>query len=279
MVTFFRITLVFLLTLVLLIDSSSAQTRNVQVSPGATTVQTAGITDITVTYHRPGVKGRVIWGELVPYDQIWRTGANNATTIEFSTEVTIAETKIAAGKYALFTIPSREEWTVIINKNPNNWGTDKYNQEEDVLRFKIKPQAAEHQEWMIFTFENLSKNSVDLVLHWEKIKLSFTIAVNTDDLVLQGFKTNLGWQSSLNAASYCLNNNVALEDGKKWVDQSLAVEKNYWNLTLKARYLALDKKNKEAAKTMQEALDLGKKMEPQPWNYSEMEKLLQGWKK
>ncbi len=264
--TFFRIGFVFLLTLILLTNNSPAQTRNVQVSPAATAVQTVGITDITVTYHRPGVKGRVIWGELVPYDQIWRTGANNATTIEFSTEVTVAGTKIAAGKYSLFTIPAREEWTIIINKNTTLSGTDGYKQEEDVVRFKIKPQATEHQEWMMFTFENLSKSSADLVLCWEKMKVAFTINVNTDDLVLKGFKTDLGWQSASRAASYCLDNNVALEDGKKWIDQSLAVERNYWNLTLKARYQALDKNNKAAAETMQEALDLGQKMERKPWN-------------
>lgn len=276
--TFFRIGFVFLLTLILLTNNSPAQTRNVQVSPAATAVQTAGITDITVTYHRPGVKGRVIWGELVPYDQIWRTGANNATTIEFSTEVTVAGTKIAAGKYSLFTIPAREEWTIIINKNTTLSGTDGYKQEEDVVRFKIKPQATEHQEWMMFTFENLSKSSADLVLCWEKMKVAFTINVNTDDLVLKGFKTDLGWQSASRAASYCLDNNVALEDGKKWIDQSLAVERNYWNLTLKARYQALDKNNKAAAETMQEALDLGQKMERKPWNLDAMEKLLKEWK-
>jgi hypothetical protein len=271
--------LVFLFALILLVNSSPAQLKYPQISPGATVVQTAGITDITVTYHRPGVKGRVIWGELVPYDQVWRTGANNATTIQFSTEVTIAGTKIAAGKYSLFTIPSREEWTVVINKNPETWGAYNYKQEEDVLRFSVKPESGDHQEWMIFTFENLSKNSVDLVLRWEKMKVSFNISVNTDDLVLKGVKPDLGWQTASRAASYCLDNNVALEDGKKWIDQSLAVERNYWNLTVKARYLALDKKNKEAVKTMQEALDLGQKMEQKPGNLGEMEKLLQDWKK
>jgi hypothetical protein len=278
MISVFRSAGISLLALILLMGSSTAQTRYVQVSPAASAVQTVGITDITVTYHRPGVKGRVIWGELVPYDQIWRTGANNATTIEFSTEVNIAGTKIAAGKYSLFTIPGREEWTIIINKNTTLWGAFDYKQEEDLLRFNLKPQAAENQEWMIFTFENLSKNSADLVLRWEKIKIPITVSVNTDDLVLNGFKADLGWQTGNRAASYCLENNVDLDHGKKWIDLSLTVEKNYWNLTTKARYLALDKNYKEAVKTLQAALDLGKKMEQQPWNYEQTEKLLQEWK-
>jgi Protein of unknown function (DUF2911) len=279
MSAFFKFSLSFITIFVLLLTSAQAQLKYPQLSPGAKATQTVGITDITISYHRPGVKGRVIWGGLVPYNEIWRTGANESTTIEFSDEVSIAGTKVSAGKYSLFTIPALEEWTVVINKNPNGWGAYGYKQEEDLLRFKVKPEMAEHQEWMMFTFENLSKNGVDLVLRWEKVKVSVPISVNTDELVLKGAKADLGWRSAYQAASYCLDNNVSVEDGKKWNDQSLAVEQNYWNLTLKARYLALDKNFKEATKTLQKALDLGQKMENKPMNYADMEKLMQEWKK
>ena len=279
MSAFFRVSLSFITIFVLLLTSTQAQLKYPQVSPGAKATQTVGITDITISYHRPGVKGRVIWGGLVPYNEIWRTGANEATMIEFSGDVSIAGTKVPAGKYSLFTIPAQEEWTVVINKNPNGWGAYGYKQDEDLLRFKVKPEMAEHQEWMMFTFENLSKNGVDLILRWEKVKVTIPISVNSDELVLKGAKADLGWRPAYQAASYCLDNNVSVEDGKKWNDQSLAVEQNYWNLTLKARYLALDKNFKEATKTMQKALDLGQKMENKPMNYADMEKLMQEWKK
>jgi hypothetical protein len=280
MFKFITVVVMFLLTIFLLNDPGMAQAKYPRVSPLAKTTQTVGITDMTVTYSRPGVKGRVIWGELVPYDEVWRTGANEATTFEVSTEVTVAAVKIPAGKYSLFTIPSREEWTVVINKNPNTWGANNYKAEEDVVRFKVKPEPAEHQEWMIFTFDNLTKSSIDLVLRWEKVRISIPIAVNTDDLVINAAKNELGWQPASRAASYCLENNVSLEEGKKWIDRSLAVEKNYWNLTLKARYWAFDKKYKEAIKTMQEALDLAQKMaeNQKPWNLADMEKLQSEWK-
>jgi hypothetical protein len=279
MSNYFKIVLVLLLAAFLMVNTSQAQLKYPRVSQGAKVTQTVGLTDVTIVYHRPGVKGRVIWGELVPYDAVWRTGANEATTIEFSTEAMIAGTRIAAGKYSLFTIPSREEWTVVINKNPNTWGAYDYKQEEDVLRFKVKPEAGEHQEWLIFTFENLSKGSVDIVMRWEKFKVTIPVTVTTDEFVLKGVKTDLGWQPGYRAAAYCLENNLSLEEGKKWIEQSVAVEKTYSNLSTKARYLALDKKYTDAAKTMKEALDLGQKMENKPMNYGEMEKLLNEWSK
>ena len=274
-----RIVLVVLLTTFLLVDASLAQLKYPRVSQGAKVTQTAGLTDITISYHRPGVKGRVIWGELVPFDAVWRTGANEATTIEFSTEVSVAGTKIAAGKYSLFTIPSREEWTIVINKNPNTWGAYDYKPEEDVVRFKVKPETSGHQEWLVFTFENLSKGSLDVVMRWEKVKVTFPVAFSTDEMVLKGARADLGWQPGYRAAAYCLDNNLSLEDGKKWIEQSVSVEKTYGNLSLKARYLALDKKYKDAVKTMQEALELGQKMDNKPMNYGEMENLLNEWKK
>ena len=108
-----------------------------RVSPNATVSQVIGITTVTVDYFRPGVKDRVIWGELVPYDEIWRTGANRATTVSFDTEVMITGKKVDKGTYSLFTIPSVNEWTVILNSNAELWGTMGYKEEEDVLRVDL----------------------------------------------------------------------------------------------------------------------------------------------
>lgn len=154
-----------------------------QPSPSATAYQKIGTTDVTINYSKPGVKGRTIWGGLVPYNELWRTGANAATTIEFSTDVVVEGNKIPAGKYALFTIPSEKEWTIVINKNWEQGGTAEYSEKEDVVRFKVTPKKVEHShEWMFFTFFAQSKNSAKAVLAWEKLMVPFTIVSEVTDV-------------------------------------------------------------------------------------------------
>lgn len=154
-----------------------------QPSPGATAYQKIGITDVTINYSRPGVKGRAIWGSLVPYNEIWRTGANAATTIEFSTEVVVEGNKVPAGKYALFTIPSEKEWTIVINKNWEQGGTAEYAEAEDAARFKVTPKVLDHShEWMFFAFFAQSKNSAKVFLAWEKLMIPFTIVSEVTDV-------------------------------------------------------------------------------------------------
>jgi pimeloyl-ACP methyl ester carboxylesterase len=134
-----------------------------------------GAMKVSITYGRPQVNKRQIWGQLVPYNRLWRTGANEATYITFSGDVLVEGNKLAAGSYALFTIPTETEWTVIFNKVPGLWGHFYYNPEFDALRVKVKPQAAEHQEWLSYNFEMLSPTSANAVIHWEKIKTAFKI--------------------------------------------------------------------------------------------------------
>ena len=153
-----------------------------QPSPGATVYQKIGTTDVTINYSRPGVKGRTIWGGLVPYNELWRTGANASTNIEFSTEVVIEGKKVPAGKYALFTIPTEKEWTIIINKKWEQ-GTAEYSEAEDVARFKVTPKALDHShEWMFFAIFAQSKNSAKAFLAWEKLMVPFTIVSEVTDV-------------------------------------------------------------------------------------------------
>jgi hypothetical protein len=126
--------------------------------------------DVTLEYGRPMVKGRVIWGELVPYEKIWRTGADEATTITFSKDVTVEGKALAAGTYSLFTIPGKAEWTIIFNKTAKQWGAFRYDEAQDALRVKVKPEMAEHMEEMTFQIEG---NKV--VLRWEKLSIPFVI--------------------------------------------------------------------------------------------------------
>jgi hypothetical protein len=148
-----------------------------RVSANASVSQTIGVTEVTISYGRPGVKGRTIWGDLVPYGEVWRAGANEATTISFSSDVLIEDQKVAAGTYALFAIPGQEEWTVIFNKTAKQWGAFSHDAGQDALRVKVKAKAAPHEEWMSFSFEKLSGSSAHAVLRWEKLAVPFGIQV------------------------------------------------------------------------------------------------------
>ena len=177
--------LLFLLSFPL---STIAQKGEIRASLKASVSQRLGAeTDITIEYSRPGVKGRVIWGKLVPYGMApgneysegkpfpWRAGANENTTIEFNKDILIEGQKLSAGKYGIHMIPSEKEWIIIFSKNNSAWGSFSYNQEEDALRITVTPVKITHQEWLIFGFEELAGTSITAYLHWEKIKVPFKI--------------------------------------------------------------------------------------------------------
>lgn len=166
-----------------------AQRGRIPPSLKATTHQRIGInTDITIEYSRPGVKGRTIWGELVPYGMAppdrysddpypWRAGANENTTMEFSTDVLVEGKELSAGKYGIHMLPGEKEWIVIFSSNNSSWGSYSYNKDEDVLRITVSPVSAPHQEWLMYGFENLAGSSATCYLHWEKLKLPISIQV------------------------------------------------------------------------------------------------------
>ena len=169
-------------------DYAYAQNNKVRKSLHASVTQRIGVdTDITVDYSRPGVKGRKIWGELLPYGMNpgnkssnekpypWRVGANENTTIEFNADLIIAGEKIAAGKYSIHMIPSEKDWVVIFNKKNDGWGSYAYDEKEDALRINVTPIEAAHQEWLIFGFEDLAGTKATAFMHWEKVKIPFTV--------------------------------------------------------------------------------------------------------
>lgn len=183
--------LVLVLALVLAIPSPSlAQGAKVPASLKASVTQRLGTDcDITIDYSRPGVKGRKIWGGLVPYGMSagneysknkpfpWRAGANENTTIEFKKDVLVEGKLLPAGKYGLHMIPGEKEWTIIFSKNNSAWGSFTYNQDEDALRVTVTPVKAPHQEWLMFGFDDLAGTSATAYLHWEQLKVSFKIQV------------------------------------------------------------------------------------------------------
>jgi len=144
-------------------------------SPRAAVMQAIGPMEVVIHYGSPQVNKRKVWGELVPYNRLWRAGANEATTINFGSDVLIEGQKLAAGVYTLFMIPEENEWTVVFNKVTGQWGHFSYNPEFDVLKVKVKPQTAEHQEYLNYSFEVLSQTSANVILHWEKLKVPFKV--------------------------------------------------------------------------------------------------------
>src|SRR5438876_1248992 len=150
-------------------QTPAPQLRTPRASQKQVVTQTVGFTDVTITYSRPGVKGRQIWGGLVPYDKVWRTGANEATTISFSDDVMINSQPLPKGTYSLHTIPGRDSWTIIFNKTANQWGSFNYDAAQDALRVTVKPEKADFREWMSFDVPQLSTDSATVALRWENL--------------------------------------------------------------------------------------------------------------
>ncbi len=258
---------------------AGAQQKMFQISPAATVSQTVGVTDITVTYHRPGVKGRKIWGGLVPYNKVWRAGANEATMVSFSDDVTIAGTQVKAGSYSFFVIPTEGDWTVIFNTQPQ-WGAFRYDSTKDVLRCSIKPEMVWNEEWLSYSFSNLTASSVTLVLRWEKIALPVPIEVNTEAILAKANKAafSMSWQQYTNYALFCLNSKTNWDKGMEAVNQSIAINENASNLRMKAELLAQSGKVDDAISVAEKAITVGKAANPR-FDPSEIEDLLTQWKK
>ena len=182
----------FLLILILSFSLTNAQTEDeilagkMRVSPKASVSETIGFTNVTIDYGRPGVKGRKIWDGLVPYDKLWRAGANEATKFTFSNDVNIAGHNFKKGSYSFFAIPGKNEWTLIFNNVADQWGPFTYNEAKDEFRFKVKPAENDHwQEWLAYCFTDIKVqpvgkiNSAVVNLEWAKLKVPFKIEVAT----------------------------------------------------------------------------------------------------
>lgn len=251
-------------------------------SPNATVSQMVGVTNVTIKYSSPGVKGRKVWGELVPYGEVWRTGANENTTINFSTPVKIDGHELPAGLYGLQTIPTAGDWTVIFSKDADEWGAFSYKQEDDALRIQVKPQTvADSLERMAFTFEDTTDTATKVVLRWEKLKVPFTVEVDTPKIVTAKLNQALRWQTPLQAANYCIQNNTCLDEAGRWIDASIAMQENFNNLRAKAMLLAKKNDAKGAAAYGDKALAAAKTAQPapNPAQVKELEGMVADWKK
>src|SRR5438309_7080677 len=254
----------------LLASSAEAQFKNgsqptelniPRVSQRASVTQRIGLTDVTITYHRPAVGGREIWGKTVPYGKVWRAGANENTTITVSSDVSVEGKPLAAGTYGLHTIPDKDQWTVIFSKNSTSWGSFSYDEKEDALRVTVKPRAAESFEVLTYVFDDIKPDSVTPTLRWEKLAVPFHISVDVKAVVLKSIKNELRsvggftWAGYDEAAQWCLDNNYNLEEALKWEDTSIQNEERFENWETKSRILTAMGKKDEADKALATALE------------------------
>jgi hypothetical protein len=251
-------------------------------SPGAKVTQTVGLTDVTVDYSSPGVKGRKIWGAVVPYDKVWRTGANQTTRITFSRDAQLGNQNVPAGTYALFTIPGKSTWTVILSKNVNQAGTGQdYKQSEDQARIEAKPQSVPMRERMTFLFGDTTDAGTNLELEWEKLRITIPIHVATDVQAMNSIKqaTENAWRVYANAARYMLESKKDYTSGLSMVDQSLKLKEDWYNDWIKAELLAAQGKYRDAYPLAEKAKQLGGQA-PQAFFLShDVDQALADWKK
>ena len=229
-------------------------------SQHAQVTQRIGLTDVTIIYSRPLVKGRKVFGGVVPYGEVWRAGANENTIIEFSDPVSIEGQPVPKGTYGLHMIPGENEWTVILSKNSSSWGSFSYDQKEDALRVKVKPQAGEVHEALAYDFDAVTPESAMVTLRWDRIAVPFKIAVNQKEIVPPKLKAQLRggsryiWESWAEASDQLLEYKTDLADALECSNESIRVEKRFDNLMTKANVLeAMDRKS-EAAPLRAEAL-------------------------
>ena len=273
--------------------SALAQVITPRPSQTASVMQRIGVTDITISYARPGVKGRKIWGDplpeqanvkgeatldnqnerpkgapIVPWGHVWRTGANEATTFVVTDDVLINGQKLPAGKYSLHAIPNKDEWTIVFNGTANQWGSFDYDPAKDTLRVKAKPQwLNENEEWLTFSFDPVNDDSAQVNIRWEKVNVPFTVKVpDVNAATLSRLKATVSsakpddWTTPLVAGNYLINNQNPADDeqGLAWIEQSIKIKETFRNLASKANALFKLGKKEEAFAVAEQAIQRGK---------------------
>lgn len=249
-------------------------------SPLAKVSQVVGLTDVSLEYSSPAVKGRKVFGTVVPLGQLWRTGANAATKITFSKDVQVADKPVPAGTYSLFSIPAQDSWTIILNKNANQGGTGQYKQDLDVLRFQVKPTTIPSRERLTFVFANTTESVTSLDLEWDTVRVSIPIKANTETQVAANIKglEEGSWRPYNSAARYLLENKKDYDQALKLVERSLSLREDWFNVWTKAQLLAAQGKAAAACPLAKKAQALGSP-NPDGFFYSDdVKKALVEWK-
>lgn len=271
---YFRSLLITILACIAVLSHAQQVTTPRVPSPAAEVSQTIGISKITVNYSRPSVKGREIWGKLVPYgwnvqqfgagnSAPWRAGANENTTINFSHDAKVEGHIVPAGTYGLFFVINNDNsGEVILSKDFRSWGSFFYNQKNDELRAPISVRDASATEMLTYSFDKISKNATELELNWDKKQFPVKIEFDVDKIVMgnaaQELKgpTGFAWQGYFSAANYALQNNTNLDEAITWIDKAIAQNKTFNTLNTKSGLLKAKGQTTDADKVMNEASNI-----------------------
>lgn len=257
---FFTVALLMIATLF-----ANAQVKTPAPSPSAKVMETVGMTEVEIAYSRPSMRGRGIFGDLVPYNEMWRTGANASTKITFSSDVIVEGNELKAGTYALYTIPAEGEWTIIFHKNTTHWGVGGYKAEEDAFRFNVKSTKIENTvETFTIGVSNIGLGTANIDISWENTMVSFGIDTKVDAQVQSSIEKTLAGPSMddyYQAASYNLMADKDLEQALEWIN--MAMEKGgkekFWMVRRKALIEAKLGKYKDAVASAKLSLELAEK--------------------
>lgn len=243
--------------------------------------QTVGLTEIEVEYSRPAARGRTIWGDLVPYDKIWRTGANRNTLIRFSGPVTIGDTELPAGEYSVHSIPGKVGWTFIINKKTTGFSSSNYDAKQDAVRIKVPAGKGPARERMLFLFTNTTNNSTYLDLEWASVKVSLPIKVGTDAAVAKAIDREVGrlWAAPAQAARYMVENGQDLDKALELAKRSLAVKSSWYGHMVHGMVEAARGNTKGAIKATEKSLTMGDESGAFRFYEGQMKSKLAEWKK
>jgi hypothetical protein len=243
--------------------ADAQQLTTPQASPTSTIKQNFALSSIELSYSRPGIKGRKIFGDLVPYGKIWRTGANNATTITFGEEVMIGGTKVAAGKYGLLTIPEQADWTIIISKQTDVTGPDAYKQDQDVVRVKAAPQTLPFSvETFTINFDDVKSSSCNIGMFWDNVYVSLPVTSDVDSKVMKQLDNimNKDNRPYYSAAQYYFDNGKDMNQALTWINKAVEAtpKAQPWVHTLKTRILAKLGKKTDAIAAAKNAIQIAK---------------------
>lgn len=255
-----------LITCMLIVITLTAVAQNLtlpRASQYAEVSQRVGISDVTITYHSPGAKGRNVWGGIIPYGSIWRAGANENTTITFSHDAKIEGQEVKAGTYGLFMLPvDKKNVRVILSRYSQSWGTVYPTEQETAAIVDVTTTDIPHLEWLSYSFKNRTGNDVTAVLQWGELEVPFVIEFDVPKIVIANAEGQLkgpagfSWRGYSQAANFCLQNDMNLEQAMTWIDQSISMNKGFTNLQVKSALLAKSGQEDAAKTLMNEALPL-----------------------
>ncbi len=241
--------------------SLQAQLKVPAPSPSQTLKQAMGLSEITIDYSRPGAKGRVIYGDVVPFGKVWRTGANGSTKITFGEDVKVEGNAVAAGTYALYTIPNKDSWEIMLYKDLTLGGNvADYKKENELVRFSVKPKAlSEKVETFTIDVADVTSNSANIELNWEKTRVAFNVTADIDSKIMKNIETNVVNDNRpyFQAASYYYENNKDLAKAYEWTEKAIAANpKAFWIVMLKAKIQAKQKDKKGAIASAEQVIAL-----------------------